>query len=70
MMMGPVVALELEADDSIYKLRKMLGDFNPQIAEEGSLRRRFGISMDQNSFHGSDSEKAARNELTIIFEEE
>jgi nucleoside-diphosphate kinase len=68
MMAGPVVALELEGEDAISRLRKLMGHFNPNMAEEDTLRKQFGISMDENSFHGSDSEKSSRREIAIIFE--
>jgi nucleoside-diphosphate kinase len=70
MTLGPLVALELRAENAVSKLRELIGHPDPLLASEGTLRRRFGVSMDENSFHGSDSEKSAIRELDIIFSRE
>lgn len=69
MKKGPIVALELKGENAIKKLRELIGNLNPALAEKGTLRNQFGISIDENSFHGSDSENSARRELSIMFKE-
>ena len=69
MIKGPIVVLILESENAITKLRNLMGHFDPNLAQEGTLRRKFGISMDENSFHGSDSESSAEREINIIFNE-
>ncbi len=61
------VAIILSGKDIINKYRTLIGATNPVEANEGTLRKKFGISLDQNSFHGSDSEISANREIEIIF---
>lgn len=63
----PIVALELEKKDAIPSLRKLMGATNPEQAEIGTLRYKYALSIDQNSFHGSDSIEAFERESKIIF---
>ncbi len=67
MSSGPIVVQVLESDDAIAKYRKVMGATNPVEAEPGTLRRRFGISMQQNSVHGSDSPASAERETALNF---
>ena len=52
---GPIVAMILEKDNSVLDNRELMGATNPNEAEEGTIRKKYGISIDKNSVHGSDS---------------
>ena len=52
---GPIVVMILEKDNAILSNRKLMGATNPKEAEKGTIREKFGISIDKNSVHGSDS---------------
>ncbi len=64
---GPLVALVLEKDNAIAEWRKLIGATNPQKAEEGTLRRLYGVGGSANAVHGSDSEENARVEIGFFF---
>ena len=64
---GPVVAMALEREDAIAALRKLMGDTNPQKAAEGTIRKRFGTSIERNAIHGSDGPETAAFELGFLF---
>ena len=64
---GPVVAMALEREDAIAALRKLMGDTNPAKAAEGTIRKRFGASIERNAIHGSDGEETAAFELGFFF---
>ena len=64
---GPIVVMILEGEDAISKNRKLMGATNPQEAEEGTLRKMYGISIDKNSVHGSDSIENAKIEIDFFF---
>jgi nucleoside-diphosphate kinase len=66
---GPVVVLALEREDAILKWRELMGATNPANAAEGTLRRRFGTSIQRNCVHGSDAHETARFELGYFFSE-
>ena len=57
----------LEGKDAIQLNRKLMGATNPKDAEEGSIRKLYGISIDKNSVHGSDSLVNAKNEIKFFF---
>ena len=57
----------LEGENAITKNRKLMGATDPVKAEEGTLRKMYGISIDKNSVHGSDSTENARNEINFFF---
>ena len=67
MSSGPIVAQVLEAPDAIVKYRDLMGATNPSLAEEKTLRREFGLSIDENAVHGSDSSDAAQREISFFF---
>lgn len=67
MSSGPIVVQVLESDDAIAKYRRIMGATNPVDADPGTLRRRFAISMQQNSVHGSDSPASADREIALNF---
>lgn len=67
MSSGPVVVLALEAPDAILRWRKLMGATDPASADEGTLRREFGGSIERNATHGSDADGTAAYELNYFF---
>ncbi len=67
MSSGPIVVLALEKDNAIADLRKLMGATNPANAEEGTVRKKYAESIEQNAIHGSDAEDTARFELSYFF---
>ncbi len=66
---GPIVVMNLQKDNAVLENRKLMGATNPKDAEEGTLRRKYGISIDKNSVHGSDSIENAKIELDFFFKD-
>ena len=66
MSSGPSVVMVLEAENAIEKLRLLMGVTNPSQAEEGTIRKEFGISTEKNSIHGSDSPSTALEEIAYF----
>ena len=66
---GPIVAMILEKDNAVAENRKLMGATDPIKAEEGTLRKKFGISIDKNSVHGSDSIENAKIEINFFFKD-
>ena len=64
---GPVVVMILEKEDAILANRNLMGATDPTQAEEGTIRKSFGISIDKNSVHGSDSVENAKIEIDFFF---
>ena len=64
---GPIVAMILEGEDVVSKNRQLMGATDPANAEEGTLRKMFGISIDKNSVHGSDSVENGKIEIGFFF---
>ena len=64
---GPIVAMVLEKENEVIDNRKIMGATNPQEADEGTIRKKYGISIDKNSVHGSDSVKNAQIEINFFF---
>ncbi len=64
---GPVVVLALERENAIGALRDVMGPTNPEIAPEGTIRKRFGTSIERNAIHGSDAPATAEAELRFFF---
>ena len=67
MSSGPLVLLVLEKDNAIADLRKLMGATNPANAEEGTIRRKFAGSIQENAIHGSDGEETAAIEIGYWF---
>ncbi len=67
MSSGPLVLMVLEKDNAIADLRKLMGATNPANAEEGTIRKRFAESLQQNAIHGSDAEDTAAFEIGYWF---
>ena len=64
---GPIVVMILEKDNAVLENRKLMGATDPKNAEDGTLRKKFGISIDKNSVHGSDSLLNAKKEIDFFF---
>ena len=64
---GPIVAMILEGENAITENRKLMGATNPKDAKENTIRKLFGISIDKNSVHGSDSTENAKKEIEFFF---
>jgi nucleoside-diphosphate kinase len=67
MASGPVVALVLEKENAISDWRTLMGATNPADAKEGTIRKEFGLSLGENSVHGSDSPESAAYEIPYFF---
>ena len=61
--------MSLQKDNAVLENRKLMGATNPQEAEEGTLRKKFGISIDKNSVHGSDSLENAKIQIDFFFKD-
>ena len=64
---GPIVVMILEGKNAITENRRIMGATDPKNAENGSLRKLYGISIDKNSVHGSDSPDNAKKEINFFF---
>ena len=64
---GPIVVMILEGENAVLANRKLMGATNPKEAEENTIRKLYGISIDKNSVHGSDSIENARLEIEFFF---
>ena len=64
---GPIVVMILEGENAIAKNRELMGATDPTKALEGTLRKMYGISIDKNSVHGSDSLDNAKKEINFFF---
>ena len=64
---GPIVVMILEKDNAILANRELMGATNPHDAKENTIRKKFGISIDKNSVHGSDSIENAKIEIDFFF---
>ncbi len=66
---GPIVAMILEKKNAVADNRKLMGATNPKDAEDGTIRKKYGISIDKNSVHGSDSIENAKIEIDFFFKD-
>ena len=64
---GPIIVMILEGENAVLKNRELMGATDPLKAEEGTLRKMYGISIDKNSVHGSDSVENAKTEIGFFF---
>tara|TARA_B100000214_G_C23670044_1_gene491501 strand:- start:213 stop:620 length:408 start_codon:yes stop_codon:yes gene_type:complete len=64
---GPIVVMVLEGENAIEENRKIMGTTDPKNAENGTIRKEYGISIDKNSVHGSDSLDNAKKEIEFFF---
>src|SRR5579883_454273 len=67
MSSGPIIAMVLQKDNAIADLRKLMGATNPAKAEEGTIRKKYAASIEENAIHGSDGEDTARFEIGYFF---
>ena len=66
---GPIIVMILEKEDAVMTNRQLMGATDPKKAEVGTLRKKFGISIDKNSVHGSDSLENAKTEIGFFFKD-
>ena len=66
---GPIVVMILEKENAVLKNRELMGATDPTKAQEGTLRKKFGLSIDKNSVHGSDSLENAKIEIDFFFKD-
>ena len=66
---GPIVVMVLEKDNAVLGNRELMGSTNPKDAVEGTIRKKYGISIDKNSVHGSDSVDNAKIEIDFFFKD-
>ncbi len=64
---GPIIVMVLEKENAVIANRELMGATNPSEARDGTLRKKYGISIDKNSVHGSDSTDNARIEIDFFF---
>ena len=66
---GPIVVMVLEKENAVLANRELMGATNPNDAEDGTIRKKYGISIDKNSVHGSDSIENAKIEIDFFFKD-
>ena len=66
---GPIMVMILEKENAVLANRKLMGATNPKDSEEGTIRKKFGISIDKNSIHGSDSVENGKIEIDFFFKD-
>jgi nucleoside-diphosphate kinase len=67
---APIMAAVFEGDHAVERIRKIMGATDPAKAEKGTIRRDFGLSIEQNTVHGSDSVETAEREIGLFFAED
>ena len=66
---GPIVVMVLEKENAVLENRDLMGATKPEDAAEGTIRKKYGISIDKNSVHGSDSVENAKIEIDFFFKD-
>ena len=66
---GPIVVMVIEKENAVLANRELMGATNPKDAEDGTIRKKYGISIDKNSVHGSDSLENAKIEIDFFFKD-
>ena len=66
---GPIIVIVLEKENAVKGNRELMGATNPKEAEDGTIRKKYGISIDKNSVHGSDSVENAKMEIEFFFKD-
>jgi len=66
---GPILVMVLEKNNAVLENREVMGATNPKDAKDGTIRKKFGISIDKNSVHGSDSIDNAKKEIQFFFKD-
>ena len=64
---GPIVVMILEKENAVIANRELMGATNPKDAVDGTIRKKYGLSIDKNSVHGSDSPENAKIEIGFFF---
>ena len=64
---GPIVVMVLSKENAVLANRELMGATNPEDAKKGTIRKKYGLSIDKNSVHGSDSEENAKKEIDFFF---
>jgi len=64
---GPIVVMILSKENAVLANRELMGATNPENAKEGTIRKKYGLSIDKNSVHGSDSDENAKKEIDFFF---
>ena len=64
---GPIVVMVLQGENAVIQNRELMGATNPKDAKENTIRKMYGISIDKNSVHGSDSNENAKKEIEFFF---
>lgn len=67
MISSPAVVLVLQAVNAVTKFRDLIGHTNPLLAQDGTIRKKYGASIETNSVHGSDSDENAKKEIAFFF---
>ena len=67
MSSGPIIVLLLQKENAVEDFRKLIGNTNPQMAEEGTIRKMFAESLQKNAVHGADSDENAQKEADFFF---
>ena len=70
MTSGPVIIQILEGENAVEEYRKIMGSTNPENAEEGTIRKKHALNIQENSVHGSDSDENAKIEIGYFFKED
>ena len=66
---GPIVVMVLQKENAVKENRELMGATNPKDADDGTIRKKYGISIDKNSVHGSDSVDNAKIEIDFFFKD-
>ena len=66
---SPIVVMVLQKENAVKGNRELMGTTNPKYAEDGTIRKKYGISIDKNSIHGSDSIENAKIEINFFFKD-
>ena len=66
---GPIVVMVLEKENAVFENREFMGATDPKDAKDGTIRKKYGISIDKNSVHGSDSVENAKIEIDFFFKD-
>ena len=69
MCSGPIIVQVLEGENAVQKNRDVMGATNPEDAAEGTIRKKYAISLEKNSVHGSDSPENAQKEISFFFKD-
>ena len=69
MSSGPIVVMVIEKENAVVENRNLMGATNPKDAVDGTIRKKYGLSIDKNSVHGSDSLENAKIEIDFFFNE-